>query len=38
VEVTLGDIEVANRLAHEALGRALDELSPQTPAAARTRD
>jgi DNA primase len=30
VEVTLGDIEVANRLAHEALGRSLDELSPQT--------
>jgi hypothetical protein len=30
VEVTLGDIEMANRLAHEALGRSLDELSPQT--------
>lgn len=30
VEVTLDDIEVANRLAHEALGRSLDELSPQT--------
>ena len=30
VEVTLNDIEVANRLAHEALGRSLDELSPQT--------
>lgn len=30
VEVTLEDIEVANRLAHEALGRSLDELSPQT--------
>jgi DNA primase catalytic core len=30
VEVTLADIEVANRLAHEALGRSLDELSPQT--------
>jgi DNA primase len=30
VEVTLGDIEIANRLAHEALGRSLDELSPQT--------
>jgi DNA primase len=30
VEVTLGDIEVANKLAHEALGRSLDELSPQT--------
>jgi DNA primase len=30
VEVTLSDIEVANTLAHEALGRSLDELSPQT--------
>ena len=30
IEVTLGDIEIANRLAHEALGRCLDELSPQT--------
>ena len=30
VEVTLGDIETANQLAHEALGRSLDELSPQT--------
>jgi DNA primase len=30
VEVTFNDIEVANRLAHEALGRSLDELSPQT--------
>jgi DNA primase len=30
VEVTLGDIEMANHLAHEALGRSLDELSPQT--------
>jgi len=30
VEVTLTDIEVANHLAHEALGRSLDELSPQT--------
>jgi DNA primase len=30
VEVTLNDIEVANELAHEALGRSLDELSPQT--------
>ena len=28
--MTLDDIEVANRLAHEALGRSLDELSPQT--------
>jgi DNA primase len=30
IEVTLDDIEVANKLAHEALGRCLDELSPQT--------
>jgi DNA primase len=30
VEVTLDDIETANRLAHDALGRSLDELSPQT--------
>jgi len=30
IEVTLADIETANRLAHEALGRSLDELSPQT--------
>ncbi len=30
VEVTLDDIETANRLAHEALGRSLDELPPQT--------
>jgi DNA primase catalytic core len=30
VEVDLGDIETANRLAHEVLGRSLDELPPQT--------
>ncbi len=30
VEVTLEDIEQANRLAHEVLGRTLDELPPQT--------
>jgi DNA primase catalytic core len=30
IEVTLDDIAVANRLAHEVLGRSLDELSPQT--------
>jgi CHC2 zinc finger/Toprim-like/DNA primase catalytic core, N-terminal domain len=30
IEVTLEDIEVANRLAHEVLGRSLDELPPQT--------
>ena len=30
VEVTLDDIALANRLAHEVLGRTLDELPPQT--------
>ena len=30
IEVTLSDIEIANRLAHEVLGRSLDELPPQT--------
>ena len=30
VQVTLEDIETANRLANEVLGRTLDELSPQT--------
>ncbi len=30
VEVALSDIETANRLAHEVLGRSLDELPPQT--------
>ena len=30
VEVALADIELANRLAHEVLGRTLDELPPQT--------
>ena len=30
IEVTLADIAAANRLAHEVLGRTLDELSPQT--------
>ena len=30
VEVTLADIEKANSLAHEILGRSLDELPPQT--------
>ena len=29
VEVTLDDIALANRLAHEVLGRSLDELPPQ---------
>jgi hypothetical protein len=28
--VTLDDIALANRLAHEVLGRSLDELAPQT--------
>jgi DNA primase catalytic core len=30
IEVTLEDITLANRLAHEVLGRSLDELPPQT--------
>ncbi len=30
IEVTLDDIEIANRLSHQVLGRSLDELSPQT--------
>jgi DNA primase len=30
IEVTLKDIQVANRLANEVLGRSLDELPPQT--------
>lgn len=30
IEVTLADIELANRLAGEVLGRTLDELPPQT--------
>jgi DNA primase len=30
IEVTLADIALANRLAHEVLGRSLDELAPQT--------
>jgi hypothetical protein len=30
IEVTLADIATANRLAHEVLGRSLDELPPQT--------
>jgi DNA primase catalytic core len=30
VEATLEDIALANRLAHQVLGRSLDELAPQT--------
>jgi DNA primase len=30
IEVTLEDIALTNRLAHEVLGRSLDELPPQT--------
>jgi DNA primase len=30
IEVTLADIEHANQLAHEVLGKTLDELPPQT--------
>jgi hypothetical protein len=30
VEVELADVALANRLAHEVLGRSLDELPPQT--------
>ncbi|MEW8051452.1 MAG: toprim domain-containing protein [Candidatus Thiodiazotropha sp.] len=30
IEVTIDDIAMANRLAHEVLGRSLDELPPQT--------
>jgi DNA primase len=30
IEVTRGDIALANELAHEVLGRSLDELPPQT--------
>ncbi|MCO5247038.1 MAG: hypothetical protein M9927_25005 [Anaerolineae bacterium] len=30
IEVTQGDIALANRLAHAVLGRSLDELPPQT--------
>jgi DNA primase len=30
IEVTLADIALANQIAHEVLGRSLDELPPQT--------
>ena len=35
IEVELDDIALANRLAHEVLGRTLDELPPQTRRLAR---
>lgn len=38
VEVTAGDIALANRLAHEVLGRSLDELPPQTRRVLRLLD
>lgn len=36
IEVTRNDIECANALAHEVLGRSLDELPPQTRALLRS--
>jgi DNA primase len=30
IEATLSDIDLANRIAHDVLGRSLDELPPQT--------
>ena len=30
IEATLADIALANELAHDVLGRSLDELAPQT--------
>jgi len=30
IEVSMSDIELANRIAHDVLGRSLDELPPQT--------
>jgi len=30
IEVNMADIELANRIAHDVLGRSLDELPPQT--------
>jgi len=33
--VNLDDIALANALAHEVLGRSLDELPPQNPTLAR---
>ena len=33
IEVTLDDVDLANRLANDVLGRSLDELPPQNPQA-----
>ena len=38
VEVTADDVALANRLAHEVLGRSLDELPPQTRRVLRLLD
>ncbi len=38
VEVELGDIALANQLAHDVLGRSLDELPPQTRQLLRLAD
>jgi hypothetical protein len=38
VEVTAADVVLANRLAHEVLGRSLDELPPQTRRVLRLLD
>lgn len=38
VEVTAADVALANRLAHEVLGRSLDELPPQTRRVLRLLD
>ncbi|PRC90590.1 CHC2 zinc finger domain-containing protein [Solimicrobium silvestre] len=38
VEVTLDDIALANRIAHDVLGRSLDELPPQTRRLLSTMD
>jgi DNA primase catalytic core len=38
IEVTAEDIALANRLAHEVLGRSLDELPPQTRRVLRLLD
>jgi hypothetical protein len=38
IEVELGDIAIANHLAHEVLGRSIDDLTPQTRALLRHLD